>query len=98
MQMLAEEQLHFVCSIFIFAAAVVPVYLSVMLKGNLRKLTIILSIFVLTHAAYHVAGTLGSDFLSESVFGPISLAVLIYFGLFFLNLTKEAKKEVVRNG
>src|SRR5437899_10012479 len=98
MQMLAEEQLHFVCSIFIFAAAALPVYLSVMLKGNLRKLTIILSIFVLTHAAYHVAGTLGLDFLSEGIFEPISYAVFCLIKLFFLNLTKEGKKEVVRNG
>jgi len=96
--MLTETELHFICGLFIFAAAVVPIYLSVMLKGNLRKLTIILSIFLLTHAAYHVAGTLGWDFLSEGVFEPISFAVLIYFGLFFLNLTKGEKKVAVRNG
>src|SRR3989441_1721195 len=96
MQMLTEEQLHFVCSIFIFAAAVLPVYLSVMLKGNLRKLTIILSIFVLIHAAYHVAGTLGIDFLAEGVFEPLSIVALIFFGLFYINFTRKAK-QVVRN-
>ena len=96
--MSTETELHFICGLFIFAAAVVPIYLSVMLKGNLRKLTIILSIFILTHAAYHVAGTLGLDFLSERVFEPISFVVLIYFGLFFLSLTKERKRKVVSNG
>jgi hypothetical protein len=94
--MLTGEELHFVCGLFIFAAAVVPIYLSVVLQGNLRKLTIILSIFVLIHAAYHVAGTLGIDFLAEGVFEPLSIVALIFFGLFYLNLTRKAK-QVVRN-
>jgi hypothetical protein len=94
--MLAESQLHLVCSLFIFAAAVIPIYLSVMLKGNLRKLTIMLSSFVLIHAAYHVAGTLGIDFLSEQVFEPLSIVALIFFGLFYLHLARNAK-QVVRN-
>jgi uncharacterized paraquat-inducible protein A len=88
--------LHFVCSLFIFAAAVIPIYLSVMLKGNLRKLTIMLSIFVMIHSAYHVAGTLGIDFLSEQVFEPLSIVALIFFGLFYLKLAKETK-QMVRN-
>lgn len=94
--MVAETELHFVCSLFIFAAAVVPVYLSIMLKGNLRKLTIILSIFILIHAAYHVAGTLGLDYLAEDFFEPLSYFVLILFGLFYLHLTKKSK-EVIRH-
>ena len=94
--MSTETELHFICGLFIFAAAVVPIYLSVMLKGNLRKLTIILSIFVLIHAAYHVAGTLGMDFLAEGVFEPLSIVALIFFGLFYLNFTRKAK-QVVRN-
>jgi hypothetical protein len=94
--MSTETELHFVCGLLIFAAAVVPIYLSVMLKGNLRKLTIILSVFVLIHAAYHVAGTLRIDFLAEGVFEPLSIVALIFFGLFYLNLTRKAK-QVVRN-
>ncbi len=90
-------ELHFVCTLFIIAAAVVPIYLSLMLKGNLRKLTIVLSIFVLIHAAYHVAGTLGMDFFAEGIFEPSSIVALIFFGLFYLSLTKKGK-EVVRNG
>lgn len=91
-----ETELHFVCTILMLAAALVPIYLSVMLKGNLRKLTILLSIFVLIHAGYHVTGVMGMDFLSEGVFEPLSIAVLICFGLFYLNLTRKAR--VVRNG
>lgn len=94
--MSTETELHFICGLFILAAAVVPVYLSVMLKGNLRKLTIILSIFVLIHAAYHVTGTLGIDFLSEGVFEPLSIVALIFFGLYYMKLTRNAK-QMVRN-
>ena len=94
--MLSGAELHFVCSLFIFAAAVVPIYLSVVLQGNLRKLTIILSIFVLIHAAYHVAGTLGMDLLAEGLFEPLSIVALIFFGLFYMNLARKAR-QVVRN-
>ena len=92
--MSTETELHFVCTLFILAAAVIPIYLSLMLKGNLRKLTIILSIFVLMHAGYHVAGTLGMDFLSEGIFEPLSIATLIFFGLFYANLTKKGKQVI----
>jgi hypothetical protein len=95
--MSTEAELHFICSIFIFAAAFVPIYLAIVLKGNLRKLTIILSIFVLIHAAYHVFGTLGMNFLAEGIFEPLSITALIFFGLYYLNLTKEGK-QVLRNG
>lgn len=94
--MITETELHFVCSLFIFAASVIPIYLSVMLKGNLRKLTIILSIFILIHSGYHVAGTLGINFLAEQVFEPLSITALIFFGLFYLNLTRQTK-EMIRN-
>jgi len=92
--MSTETELHFICTLFILAAAVIPIYLSLMLKGNLRNLTIILSIFVLMHAGYHVAGTLRMDFLSEGIFEPLSIATLIFFGLFYVNLTKKSKQVV----
>lgn len=95
--MSTEAELHFVCTLFILAAAFVPVYLSVMLKGNLRKLAALLSVFVLIHAGYHVAGVMGMDFLSEDIFEPLSIAALIMFGLFYLNLTRRAR-EVIQSG
>ncbi len=93
---MTESELHLVCSVLMFAASVVPIYLSVMLKGNMRKLTILLSIFVLIHAAYHVTGTLEMDFLSESIFEPLSIVALISFGFFYLKLANNAK-GVIRN-
>src|SRR5947209_2800961 len=86
-----ETQLHFVSAIAIFLAAVVPIYLTLKLKDNLRRLTLILTIFILTHAIFHVIGFLGFNFLAEGVFEPLSVAVLIFFGIAFSGYTKAAK-------
>jgi hypothetical protein len=86
-----ETQLHFISAIAIFLAAVVPIYLTLKLKDNLRKLTLILTIFILTHAIFHVTGFLGFNFLAEGVFEPLSVAVLIFFGIAFSGSTKAAK-------
>jgi hypothetical protein len=86
-----ETQLHFVSAIAIFLAAVVPIYLTLKLKDNLRRLTLILTIFILSHAIFHVTGFLGFNFLAEGVFEPISVTVLIFFGISFSGYTKAAK-------
>jgi hypothetical protein len=91
-----ETQLHFVSAIAIFLAAVVPIYLTLKLKDNLRRLTLILTIFILTHAIFHVTGFLGFNFLAEGVFEPISVAVLIFFGIAFSGYTKAAKISMKR--
>ena len=89
-----EIQLHFISAIAIFLAAVVPIYLTLKLKDNLRKLTLILTIFILTHAIFHVTGFLGFNFLAEGVFEPLSVAVLIFFGIAFSGYTKAAKTSM----
>jgi hypothetical protein len=86
-----ETQLHFVSAIAIFLAAVVPIYLTLKLKDNLRRLTLILTIFILTHAIFHIIGFLGFNFLAEGVFEPISVIVLIFFGIAFSGYTKATK-------
>ena len=89
-----ETQLHFISAIAIFLAAVVPIYLTLKLKDNLRKLTLILTIFILTHAIFHVTGFLGFNFLAEGVFEPLSVAVPIFFGIAFSGYTKAAKTSM----
>lgn len=91
-----ETQLHFISAIAIFLAAVVPIYLTLKLKDNLRRLTLILTIFILTHAIFHVTGFLGFNFLAEGVFEPLSVAVLIFFGIAFSGFTKTPKMSLKR--
>src|SRR2546428_11711984 len=88
-----ETQLHFVSAIAIFLAAVVPIYLTLKLKDNLRKLTLTLTIFILTHAIYHVTGFFGFNLLAEGVFEPLSIAVLIFFGITFFGY-KSSKMSI----
>ena len=87
-----ETQLHFISAIAIFLASVVPIYLTLKLKDNLRKLTLKLTIFILTHAIFHVTGFLGFNFLAEGVFEPISVAGPIFFGITFSGYTKVQKQ------
>jgi Na+-transporting NADH:ubiquinone oxidoreductase subunit NqrB len=93
---LTEQEIHIVSSLFIFAAAVIPIYLTLRIKTkNLRTLMAILSSFIVVHGAFHITGTLGMSFLSESILEPISYMVLISFGIYYLNLLRK-KIEVRR--
>ena len=92
-----EIQLNLISAVAIFLAAVVPVYLTLRLQGNLRKLTLLLSVFILTHAIFHITGFLGFNFLAEGVFEPISVAVLIFFGIAFSGFSSRTSKMNMRS-
>jgi hypothetical protein len=83
-----ESQLHFISAILILFAAVVPIYLTIKLRNDLRKLVLILTIFILVHSIYHIAGFFGLTILSEAVFEPLSVAILIYFGIIYYEITR----------
>ena len=84
-----DADLHFVSAIFIFIAAIIPIYLSFRLKNALRRLTIVFAIFILIHGLYHVSGSLGQEFLSESIFAPLSAFALVIFGLMYVRIPKR---------
>ncbi|MGB7952933.1 MAG: hypothetical protein WCF23_03050 [Candidatus Nitrosopolaris sp.] len=84
-----EAQLHLISAVLILLAVAVPIYLTIKLKDNLRKLTAILSIFILIHAVYQVVGFFGLTLLAEGVFEPLSAAVLIFFGIVYSGLDRE---------
>ena len=84
-----DTQLHFVNGIVILLAAAIPIYLTVKLNNNLRKLTAILSIFILIHAVYCWLDFFGFDFLSDGVFEPLSAPTLLFFGVSYYRVAKE---------
>jgi hypothetical protein len=86
-----ETQLHLVNGIIALLAAAIPIYLTIRLNNNLRKLTAILSIFILIHAAYCWLNFFGFDFLSDNVFEPLSAAVLLFFGISYYGVAKQKK-------
>jgi hypothetical protein len=91
-----ETQLHLVNGVVALLAAAIPIYLTVRLNNNLRQLTAILSIFILVHAVHSWLGFFGFDFLSDSVFEPLSAAVLMLFGIFYYWIAKQKKVSIKR--
>jgi hypothetical protein len=89
-----EIQLHFISAIVILLAALVPIYLTIRLKDNLRKLVAVLSLFLLTHSVYHILGFLGLTLLAEGVFEPLSVAVLIIFGFVYFGIAKPKNMSI----
>ena len=72
-----------------FLLLAIPIYLTIRLKNNLRKLTAILSIFILVHAVYCWLDFFGYNFLSDGVFEPLSAAMLLFFGIYYYGVAKE---------
>ena len=91
---MSEIQLHFISAIVILLAALVPIYLTIRLKDNLRKLVAILSLFILTHSVYHILGFLGLTLLAEGVFEPLSVAVLIISGFVYFGIAKPKNMSI----
>ncbi|HEY7572581.1 MAG TPA: hypothetical protein VH796_14535 [Nitrososphaeraceae archaeon] len=88
-----EEQLNIVSAQAIVLAAIVSIYLTIRLKGDLRKLSAILSIFILSHSFYHIFEFVGNDLLADRIFEPLSVLILILFGVVYSNIDRPKKQR-----
>ena len=88
------DLLHLASAVIMFAAAIVPIYLSLRLKKNLRILTFLLAVFILFHGIYHLAYYFGEEELGEGLFRTISIVVLIIFGIAFINVARSRKEKL----
>ena len=89
-----DTQLHLVNGIVALLAAVIPIYLTIRLNNNLRKLTATLSIFIIIHAIHSWLGFFGFDFLSAGVVEPLSAALLLFFGISYYEVAKQKKVRI----
>ena len=90
-----EIDLHLISMIFIFVASVIPIYLILGLKNSpLRRLTIVLTVFILIHGFYHVTGFLGLNFVAEGILEPLSILILIFFGMMYLNTIRTKREKI----
>lgn len=89
-----EYLLHLASGIVIFAAALIPLYLTFRLKRNLRILTILLTVFIFTHGIYHITYYTGPGLLVEGIFRTISIIVLIIFGVSFVFVARSKKEQI----
>jgi hypothetical protein len=79
-------------AIVYFIAATVPVYFILKLKNtnndndkkHLRNMTILLVSFILIQGVYHIAGTTGFRLLAKGLLEPLSIMVLLSFGILYL--------------
>jgi DMSO/TMAO reductase YedYZ heme-binding membrane subunit len=95
---LTEIGINFVSMIVIFTAAGIPVYIAIKLNNNnnnpnLKKLAIMLAVFILAHGVYHITRFLGFTLLAEGVFEPLSITILIAFGVLLYYNNTPGKKE-----
>jgi DMSO/TMAO reductase YedYZ heme-binding membrane subunit len=94
---LTEIDINFVSMIVIFIAAVIPVYIAIKLNNNnnpnLKKLAIMLAVFILVHGVYHITRFLGFTLLAEGIFEPLSITILIAFGVLLYYKNTPGKKE-----
>ncbi len=88
-----ESQLDLISAILIFVAAIIPVYLSLKLKGNIRILTIVLAAFIILHGLYHTVRMQGLGSMADGVFEPVSIVMLIGFGLTYLATSNRKKRQ-----
>jgi len=90
-----ENLIHLASGVIMFAAAIVPIYLSLRLKSNLRILTVLLSLFIFIHGLYHLAYFAGEEVLGEGLFRTISIVVLIIFGGAFIYMDRSKKEKII---
>jgi hypothetical protein len=88
-----ESGLDLVSAVMIFFAAIIPAYLSLKLKGDISKVTITLTAFIVLHGIYHVVRMQGIESMADNVFEPASVIVLIAFGVTYLSVSYKKKQE-----
>jgi Ca2+/Na+ antiporter len=79
-------------------AAIVPFYF--LLKSRnisnntyLRKITVILIVFILVQIFYQIVGALGFKLLAKGFLEPLSMAALLLFGIMYLISTLKTKQQ-----
>ena len=88
-----------------FIAAIVPVYFILKSKNtnndngkrHLRNMTMLLVSFILIQGVYHIAGTIGFRLFAKGLLEPLSIMVLLSFGIFYLiGVLKERRLHELR--
>ena len=85
--------MNIINAVLIFVASAIPIYLCFRLNGYLKLLTGTLAGFVIIHGIYHALEVFDYGILAENLFEPLSVALLITFGVILWKIRK--KKEVV---
>jgi hypothetical protein len=86
-------------AIVYFIAAVVPIYLTFIMKkhdnrnNHFQNLTIVLAAFLVMQGIYHSADAFGFSLYAKGILEPLSFGILVLFGVLYLNSKTRAKNE-----
>ena len=86
-------------SIAYFVAAIVPIYFIVKSRKNkdgrksFENISILLIGFILIQGVYHILGMFGLKLLSKGFLEPLSIIILLLFGLTYFLYTKKERKS-----
>jgi hypothetical protein len=89
---------HLIDAIVYIIAAAIPVYFILKSKKSidsthLLKLTAVLVGFILIQVFYHIAGVAGFRLLAKGFLEPLSMGVLLVFGIIYIISTWNAKRQ-----
>ncbi|HET8847602.1 MAG TPA: hypothetical protein VFM20_02330 [Nitrososphaeraceae archaeon] len=82
--MIDETYLHLISGLAFLSGSVVLSYFSLKSKGRIRLLSIIFLVFTIVHSLYHMTYYFDQELLSEGLLGPLSVIILILFGICYL--------------
>lgn len=97
-----QTEIPTILAIVYFIAAVVPIYLTIVIKkslnrnNNFKNLLIVLAVFVIMQGIYHSVSALGFGLLAKGILEPLSFGILIFFGSIYLISKTSAKAEELR--
>ncbi|HKQ22451.1 MAG TPA: hypothetical protein VJS91_10460 [Nitrososphaeraceae archaeon] len=90
--MIDETYLHLISGLAFLSGSVVLSYFSIKSTGKIRLLAMIFLVFTIVHSLYHVTSYFDQELLSEGLLEPLSIIILILFGLSYLII--KSKQEV----
>jgi hypothetical protein len=96
--MAIESQLDLVGAVLILVGGIIPAYLSIKLKGDIARVTIALTAFILAHGIYHVVRMQGMEEVADGILEPASVLLLIAFGVIYLGMSNKKKKNIAKGG
>jgi hypothetical protein len=86
-------------SVAYFIAAIVPVYFVLKSRKNndyrksFENISLLFVGFILIQGVYHLFGVFGFKLLAKGFLEPLSIVVLLLFGLTYLRYTKNERKS-----
>lgn len=97
--MIQPQFYNLIQSIAYFIAAIVPIYFILKSRKNkdnrksFENISILLIGFILIQGVYHILGMFGLKLLSKGFLEPISIIILLLFGLTYFLYTKKERKS-----